>query len=72
MHQLKQNVLKMQGDCLAAEKLAAQLGRSSTRVRRCYSADTLLLKALLEEVNLKSFDVQLPVARYKPLILEPA
>jgi hypothetical protein len=46
------------------------MGRSvHERVRKCYSADTLILKSIVEDVGLKLFDLEFHNVRTEPPIL---
>jgi hypothetical protein len=46
------------------------MGRSvSSRVRKCYSADTLILKSIVDDAALKFIDLELHQNRIKPLLL---
>lgn len=47
IRQLKENMLKLQADSSKIEKFYQQTGRTSVRVRKSYSADTLILKSIL-------------------------
>jgi hypothetical protein len=58
IRQLKENMLKLQADSSKIEKFYQQAGRMPARVRKSYSADTLILKSILEDVNFKNFDVE--------------
>lgn len=70
MEELKKNVLKLNIDSSKVETLSTKMGRSiHTRVRKCYSADTLILKSIVEDVALKGLDLQLHQVRNKPLVL---
>lgn len=47
IRQLKENMIKLQVDSSKIEKIESRMGRSVTRVRKCYSADTLILKSII-------------------------
>ena len=61
LRQLKENMLKLQSDASLIEKTALSMGKSTTsptRVRKCYSSDTLILKSILTDVNHKNVDIE--------------
>lgn len=47
IRQLKENMLKLQVDSSKIEKIESRMGRNVARVRKCYSADTLILKSII-------------------------
>lgn len=47
IRQLKENMIKLQVDSSKIEKIESRMGRNVTRVRKCYSADTLILKSII-------------------------
>lgn len=53
---MKENMLKLQTDSSKVERLCQREGKPcSVRVRKSYSADTLILKSILQEVAFKNF-----------------
>jgi hypothetical protein len=54
VRQLRLNMLKMQKDSAVVQKLG---GMAPLRVRKTYSSDSLLLKAIMEEVSFKNVDL---------------
>jgi len=51
-------MLKLQVNSSLVTKLNCQQNQKSTqRVRKCYSAETLILKSIIEEINLKNVDI---------------
>jgi hypothetical protein len=62
-------LIKLQVDASKIERLGQKMGRSIARVRKSYSADTLILKSILEEVTFKNFDLDCNNSRQLPQIL---
>ena len=69
IRQLKENMIKLQVDSSQIEKIESRMGRSGGRVRKCYSADTLILKSIIEEVTFKNLDIDAKQSRQLPQIL---
>ena len=55
VNQLREGMLKMQIDTAIVNKIH----EVSLRVRKSYSADTLILKSILEEVSFRTVDVDI-------------
>lgn len=69
IRQLKENMIKLQVDSSKIEKIESRMGRNVGRVRKCYSADTLILKSIIEEVTFKNLEIDAKLSRQLPQIL---
>lgn len=63
-------MLKLQADSSKIERFYQQAGRMAARVRKSYSADTLILKSTLEDVTFKNFDVDSKARPLPAMILD--
>jgi hypothetical protein len=52
VRQLREGMLKMQSDCAWVDRL-----EGAGRVRRSYSAETLLMRSILEEVTARNKEI---------------
>ena len=57
--QLREGMLKMQNDTAIASKMT----EVPLRVRKSYSAESLLLKSILEEVSFRTIDLEVGRSR---------
>lgn len=65
--QLREGMLKMQNDSAVVNRLGSPL---SLRVRKSYSADSLIMKSILQEICFKNMDLDLPKFDDLPIVLE--
>jgi hypothetical protein len=54
VHQLRENMLKLQKD----NAIINEMNDIALRVRRSYSADSLIMKSILEEVSFRNMDLE--------------
>ena len=67
VRQLREGMVKMQRDCAW---VARAEGMRGSRVRKSYSAESLLMKSILEEVTARSRDVDCPQGQADEMIIE--
>jgi hypothetical protein len=61
IQQLREGMLKMQNDAATVDKMDVCISHS-LRIRRSYSADTLIMKSIIEEVSFRNMDLDFPRA----------
>lgn len=66
IQQLKESMIKLQVDSSKVEQIQQKLGHTTSRVRKSYSADTLILRSILSEVTFKNFDLDCQQSRQLP------
>lgn len=57
MQQLKESMIQLQVDSSRIERTELKLGHPTYRVRKSYSADTLILRSILSELTFKNIDL---------------
>lgn len=58
IQQLKESMIQLQVDSSKIERIEQKLGHCTSRVRKSYSADTLILRSILSEVTFKNIDLE--------------
>lgn len=68
--QLKESMIQLQLDTHQVQQEEERQGRVASRVRKSFSADTLILRSILSEVTFKNIDLDFaPQRQHAPELL---